>query len=142
MRMLQIGEPLPSDMDKVWQEAIALFRSIAEHDLSARRCIRWVAEHLVKQGYTSELIPWPSMSSLKVALPEHGRLSNVKRVHIQYDDWNKSMVFEYSDYTGLDKDDRKGALKWTLTCQPSEGADIFEQFLNEHPDWARAARNK
>lgn len=125
-------------MDQVWQEAITFLRRIPENDLHERRCVRWVAEHIVKQGYTAKLIPWPSFSSLKISLPEHGLLCESVRLHLQYDPLRAQMSFKYNDYRGLEKFDRERSLKWSITCQPTEGIDTLEHFINEHPEWSRA----
>jgi len=126
------GDQIPLDLTPIWVETNTHYRSLTEHT-SGYRCIRWVIEHILDAGYSKGLFPGTSMYTLLISLPTKGKVDYSNTLRIAYDELNQ--VAEYK--LRLNK-----AIVWETSCQPSEIIDTFEHFLNEHPDWARAARNK
>jgi hypothetical protein len=125
------GDHVPVDLGPIWIEMNSCYRALTEND-TRYRCIRWVIEHILDTGYSKGLFPGTSMFSLLISLPMNGKVDFRDTLHISYDELNQ--VAEY-------KLKQNKAIVWENTCQPSEIIDTLEHFLNDHPDWSRAARS-
>lgn len=101
-------------------------------------------EHIINAGYSKGLFPGTSMHSLLISIPSIGKVNYQHTLHIGYDELTEMVKLSMKIWPNKDRstEDLKDAVKWSTTCQPSELVDTFEHFLNEHPDWSRAARNK
>lgn len=124
------GDLFPHDLTPEWRETNAAYRALTENK-PAHRCIRWLIEHILDAGYSKGLFPGTSMYNLLISIPTDGKVDYSTTLRIAYDELAQILEFNLQ----LNKD-----MVSKTTCQPSEAIDTFEHFLNEHPDWSRAAR--
>ena len=90
-------------------------------------------EHIVKEGYSKQLVPYVSIVQLLISVPYQGLVNYSRTLMVRYDDLDQHVMMKLWS---------AGARLWETTCQASETIDTFEHLLNEHPDWASAARNE
>lgn len=126
------GDQVPLDLTPIWIETNKHYRALTENK-PGYRCIRWLIEHILDAGYSQGLFPGTSMYSLLISLPTDGKVDYRNTLRIGYDELTQVAEFKLK---------LKKAIVWETTCQPSEIIDTLEHFLNEYPDWSRAARSK
>lgn len=129
---LNEGDPVPDDLTPRWRETNVTYRALTENK-PAYRCIRWLMEHILDAGYSKDLFPGTSMYSLLISIPKDGKVDYSRTLRIGYDELTQVADLKLK----LNK-----TVVWETTCQPLEIIDTLEHFLNEHPDWSRAARSK
>lgn len=134
---------MPDDLTPMWHETNVSYRGFTEHK-PAYRCIRWLIEHILDAGYSKSLFLGTSMYSLLISIPLEGKVNYKHTLHIGYDELTQVVKLNLKIWPNEQRStkDLKDAVNWSTTCQPTELIDTFEHFLNEHPDWARAARIK
>jgi len=127
---LHEGDQVPPDLTPYWSEGIeshpVIYSGRPQH-----RCVRWLMEHIVENGYSKHLVPYVSIASLLISIPDQGLVNYDRTLHVRFDDLDQHVVMKVWF---------AGSLIWETTCQASETIDTFEHLLDEHPDWARAAR--
>lgn len=140
---LSEGDAVPADVTPIWVNTNTRYRALTENK-PAYRCIRWLMEHILGAGYSKGLIPGTSMYNLLISIPLNGKVNYKHTLHIGYDELTQvvSLSMKIWPYEKRSPLESKEATKWSTTCQPTELIDTFEHFLNEHPEWSRAARNK
>lgn len=126
------GDQAPLDLTPIWTETNMRYRSLTENK-SGYRCIRWLIEHIIDAGYSKGLFPGTSLYTLLISLPTDDKVDFSNTLRIAYDELAQVAEFKLK----LNK-----VIVRETACQPSEIIDTFEHFLNEHPDWYRAARSK
>lgn len=101
-------------------------------------------EHILDAGYSTGLFPGTSAYSLLISIPLEGKVNYKHTLHIGFDELAQVVTLTMKIWPTQQRssEDLKDATKWSTTCQPSELIDSFEHFLNEYPDWSRAARSK
>ncbi|HRF80862.1 MAG TPA: hypothetical protein PL070_12345 [Flavobacteriales bacterium] len=124
------GDTVLDDLTPIWRETNEAYRASTESK-PAYRCIRWLIEHILDAGYSKGLFPGTSMYRLLVSLPVDGKVDYSRTLGIRYDELTQVVGFKLK---------LNQVIAWETTCQPSEIIDTLEHFLNEHPDWSRAAR--
>jgi hypothetical protein len=139
---LNEGDPAPDDLTPIWRETNLTYRAITEHQ-PAYRCIRWLMEHILDAGYSKGLFPGTSMYSLLISIPLERKVNYRHTLHIGYDELRQEVKLNMKCRPNEQRStkDLKEEIKWSTTCQPTELIDTFEHFLNDHPDWSRAARS-
>lgn len=140
---LSEGDQVPVDLTPIWRERNSTYRDLTENK-PAYRCIRWLMEHILDAGYSRGLFPGTSMYSLLISVPMEGKVNYKRTLHIGYDELTQVVKLNMKIWPNEQRstEDLEDAIKWSTTCQPTELIDTFEHFLNEHPDWSRAARSK
>ena len=140
---LNEGDQVPIDLTPTWHETNAHYRDLTENK-PVYRCIRWLMEHILDVGYSKGLFPGTSMYSLLISIPLDGKVNYKHTLHIRYDELTHVIKLNMKVWLNNERstEDLAEAIKWSTVCQPTELIDTFEHFLNEHPDWARAARSK
>lgn len=138
---LREGDTVPSDLTSYWKEVNNTYRALTEGKLQFR-CIRWLFEHIIDSGYAKHLFPGTSIYNLLVSLPLDGKVNYTRTLLVAYDEPTQVVSMQlkiWSNSSGTSEDIEKASV-WSITCQPTEVLDTFEHFLNEHSDWAIAAR--
>ena len=111
------GDPVPDDLTPYWGETASdygeLIRALPQH-----RCVRWLMEHIIHEGYSKKLFPGTSMYQLLISTPEGGKVDYGRTLRIGYDELKQVVVFSLK---------MKKIIAWEITCQPSEVIDGHAQ---------------
>ena len=138
---LREGDTVPTDLTSYWKEVNNTYRALTEGKLQFR-CIRWLFEHIIDSGYAKHLFPGTSIYNLLVSLPVDGKVSYTRTLQVAYDELEQvvTMQLKVGSNSQETSEDIEKSIVCSITCQPTEVLDTFEHFLNEHSDWAKAAR--
>lgn len=125
------------DLMQKWVDTLAFFDMLVDNGHKLRP-IRFLIRHIIDKGYDTKLFPSSSLYNLLISIPTDNKINYDKSLRVTCDQLHNIVVFNYKDWTGLNKNDSDSlakAFRWTDTCQNTEVNDTFEYFLTQVESW-------
>ena len=136
------GEIVTSDnLREEWKRVLSTYDTLIDNQHKLRP-IRFIIRHIIERGYDSMLFPGTSLYSLLISIPSDNKVNFNKTLKITFDEQTETLKFTFSDWTGVDRQtmDAKKLIKWTETCQATEGSSLLERFLADNVDFRNSLK--